>query len=54
MLLGRHPPDPIDHQAVTDVDPVVGPDRHRAGTPSGAVAGVVEDLHRGLRLLTNG
>ena len=47
ILLGRHPLYPFDHQSVPDVDAVVGADRHRAGAARRAVAGVVEDLHRG-------
>ena len=45
ILLGGHPPDPLDDQPVADVHAVVGADRHRAGAPGRAVAGVVEDLH---------
>ena len=46
ILLGGHPPDPLDHQPVAEVDAVIGADRHRAGRGRWcAVAGVVEDLH---------
>ena len=54
VLLGRHPPDPLDHQPVAEVDAVVGADRHRARPGGGAVAGVVEDLHSLSRLRSHG
>jgi hypothetical protein len=47
ILLGGNPSYPLDEQPMPDVDAVVSPDRHRAGAPRHAVAGIVEHLHHG-------